>query len=141
MYWGSNRLAVQVSRPLPIASPETAPFWEACKRGVFLIQRCRVCGKFQYHYRGFCCHCWADAVDDVPVEEGKVWTYTVVERNVMPAFRNLVPYAVALVELPQGIKVLANVINCDPDSIAIGMPVRITFIDVGEMRLPMFEPA
>jgi uncharacterized OB-fold protein len=53
-----------------------------------------------------------------------------------------VPYVVALVELPEGVRVLSNVINCEPDSVAIGMPVRLTFVDAAEdFRIPMFEPA
>jgi len=135
-------MASELKRPIPIVSPETKPFWNACKEGIFLIQQCLACRRFQYHYRGFCCHCWSDQVVDVPIDgSGTVWTYTVIERHRMPAFNALVPYVVALIELPQGIKVLANVINCDPDSISIGTRVHLTFVDAGEIRIPMFEPA
>src|SRR5262245_548851 len=110
-------------RPVPVSSGETAPFWEACKRGVFLVQKCGDCGLTQYHYRGFCCHGWSSNVEDLPIAgTGTVWTYTVVERNNMPGFRELVPYVVALVEVPEGVKILSNVINCDPDRVSIGMP-------------------
>jgi uncharacterized OB-fold protein len=128
---------------MPVASGETRPFWDACQRGVFLIQKCRDCHKFQYHYRGFCCHCWSPDVDDYPIEgHGTVWTFTVVERNNSPGFKELTPYVVALVELPEGVRVLTNIVHCNPDSVAIGQRVRLTFVDAAEgFRIPMFEPA
>jgi uncharacterized OB-fold protein len=130
-------------RPMPVVSGETAPFWDACKEGKFLIQQCEDCERFQYHYRGFCCHCWSSNVRDHPIDgTGEVWTFTVVERNNSPGFRELVPYVVALVELPERIRVLTNVINVDPDAVEIGMPVRLTFVDADDgIRMPMFEPA
>lgn len=129
------------NRPLPMVSPETEPFWTACREGTFLIQQCEKCLKFQYHYRGFCCHCWSSDVRDHAIEgSGTVWTYTVVERNRMEGFRDLVPYVVALVEVPEGVKILSNIVNCDPDSVEIGMPVRLTFIDAtDDIRIPVFE--
>jgi uncharacterized OB-fold protein len=130
-------------RPLPEMSPETLPFWEATKEGKFLIQQCGDCEKFQYHYRGFCCHCWSSNINDYPIEgTGTVWTFTVVEINRSPGFRERLPYVVALIELPQGIKVLSNVINCDVDEVEIGMPVKLTFEDAtDDFKIPMFEPA
>jgi uncharacterized OB-fold protein len=60
----------------------------------------------------------------------------------MPGFDEEVPYVVALIELPEdGIKVLSNIINCDPDSVQIGQRVQLTFVDAGpEWKVPMFEP-
>jgi uncharacterized OB-fold protein len=71
-----------------------------------------------------------------------VWTFTVIERNNTPGFRELVPYVVALVEVPEGVRILTNIINCEPESVTIGMLVRLTFVDAAEgFRIPMFEPA
>jgi uncharacterized OB-fold protein len=129
--------------PLPVESGETKPFWDACRRGTFLIQRCRTCERYQYHYRGFCCHCWTGEIEDIPVSgRGTVWSYTVIHRNRTPGFAERVPYVVALVELQEGVKVLSNVIDCDPESVRIGMPVRLTFVKATEQwHIPMFTPA
>lgn len=130
-------------KPLPVESGETKPFWDACREGRFLIQRCRVCGKYQYHYRGFCSHCWTGEIEDVTASgRGSVWSYTVVHRNRMPGFQEEVPYVVALVELDEGVKVLSNIINCAPGKVKIGLPVRLTFVRADETwNIPMFEPA
>lgn len=131
------------NRPLPIESGETKPFWDACRKGKFLIQRCRSCGKYQYHYRGFCSHCWTGQIEDVAASgRGTVWSHTVIYRNRTPGFAEEVPYVVVLVELEEGVKVISNVVNCDPESVRIGMPVKLTFVTATEeWRIPMFEPA
>ncbi len=134
----------QWKRPvLPVESGETKPFWDACREGKFLIQRCDSCGKFQYHYRGFCSHCWFGEIKDyVASGRGTVWSYTVVHRNRTPGFKDELPYVCALVELEEGVKVLSNIINCDTDSVEIGLPVKLTFIRASEeWNIPMFEPA
>jgi uncharacterized OB-fold protein len=130
-------------RPLPIASAETQPFWDACKQDRFLVQQCGDCSKFQYHYRGFCCHCWSSNVADHEIEGvGKVFTYTVIERNRMDGFADMVPYIVALIEIPEGLKILSNVIDCDPDVVEIGMDVKLGFVDAADgVRLPIFRRA
>lgn len=113
---------------LPTVCPETAPFWDACNQSKFIIQRCDDCGKPQYHYRAACSHCWSDAVKDVPiVGTGKVWTYSVVNKNLTPAFAAWNRYAVGVVELPEGVLVLSLLDTDDPDSLAIGKHVDLKF--------------
>ncbi|MBI2166512.1 MAG: Zn-ribbon domain-containing OB-fold protein [Chloroflexi bacterium] len=128
-------------RPLPTESGETKPFWEACRRGQYLLQQCRACGKVQAYYRRFCAHCWSKDVEEV-VSSGKgaVHTFTVTYQNQTPGFREAVPYVLAVVELEEGVQVLGNVIGCDVGAVRIGMPVKVTFVDAGEMKVPMFEP-
>lgn len=130
------------TKPLPTESGETRPFWEACRAGRYLLQKCRDCGRVQAYYRGFCAHCWSRSVDDlVSGGAGIVWTYTVTHQNRTPGFSEGVPYVVALVALEEGVRVFGNVINCDPASVRIGMPVQVTFVDTGTGKVPMFEPA
>lgn len=130
-----------MSKPLPTESGETKPFWEACRRGQYLLQECRACGRAQAYYRGFCAHCWSRDVADVVSEgRGTVWTYTVTHRNRTPGFKEEVPYVVALIELERGVRVFGNVVHCDPASVRIGLPVRVIFADTGAGAVPLFEP-
>lgn len=130
-------------KPLPVESGETKPFWDACREGRFLIQRCRTCENYQYHYKGFCSHCWTGEIEDVAASgRGRVWSYTVVHRTRMPGFQDEVPYVVALVELDEGVKVLSNIINCAPERVNIGLSVQLTFVRAdATWNIPMFEPA
>jgi hypothetical protein len=53
-----------------------------------------------------------------------------------------VPYAVALVELSCGVRLLTNVVGCDPETVAVGQPVRLAWETLDDGRqLPVFEPA
>src|SRR5690606_1799961 len=75
-------------KPVPVANPDTAPFWEACNEERFLIQECNACGKTQFYPRALCKHCnshdlkWREASG-----RGKVKTFTVVNHAPSPAFK------------------------------------------------------
>ena len=131
------------TRSLPSVSPETRPFWDACREHRLVIQRCRNCGKYQTYYRAFCCHCWSRDVDDETVDgTGIVWAYTVAYQNKTPGWEDFVPYVLAAVELKEGVKLMTNILNVPPEEVRIGMPVKVTFVDAtGEISIPYFEPA
>ncbi len=131
---------IQWRGPIPTQCPETAPFWQACAEGRFLVQVCDQCGKSQYPYRAMCCHCWSSDLRDVPVSgSGHVWTYSVVHRSRTPPFESWGRYVVAVVELPEGPKVVSNVVDCDPDEVHIGMPVQLAFASAGDRgSVPVF---
>jgi uncharacterized protein len=126
---------------LPSRSPETAPFWDACNRNVFLVQRCRSCEKTQYHYRAICAHCWSSDLEDLEATgRGTVWTYSVVRRNRSPVFAEKVPYVVALIELEEGVGVFGNIVECDPDDVAIGQDVSLAFTVAEDgQHIPVFR--
>jgi uncharacterized protein len=126
---------------LPTKCPETAPFWEACNQEKFIIQKCQDCGKPQYHYRAMCCHCWSDNVADLPIAgTGTVWTYSVVNKNLTPAFAAWGRYAVGVVELPEGVRVVSKIDTDDLDSLAIGAPVNLKFaLATDGQKIPFFS--
>jgi hypothetical protein len=128
---------------LPTRSPETERFWDACNRGVFLVQRCRTCGERQYHYRAVCANCWSSELDELEASgNGTIWTYSVVERNRSSDFADKVPYVVALVELEEGVSVFGNVIDCDPHGVRIGQPVKLAWQVAEEgQHIPVFRRA
>jgi uncharacterized protein len=128
---------------LPSRSPETEPFWDACNRNVFLVQRCRSCEKTQYHYRAICAHCWSSDLEDLEASgRGTVWTYSVVRRNRSPVFAEKVPYVVALIELEEGVSVFGNIVECDPDDVTIGLDVSLAFTVAEDgQHIPVFRLA
>lgn len=131
------------NKPLPTIVGETRPFWEACRRGQLVIQRCDVCGEYQFYPRGICAHCWSEEVRWVETAgRGTVWTYTVTYQNRTPGFAEEVPYVLALVELEEGVKMFTNLVECDPREAHIGMAVEVTFIRANDrVTVPYFKPA
>ena len=131
------------NKPLPTIVGETRPYWESCRRGQLVIQRCAVCGEYQFYPRGICAHCWSTEVEWVEVSgRGTVWTYTVTYQNRTPGFAEEVPYVLALVELAEGVKLFTNIVECRPQEVRIGMPVEVTFVRANDrVTVPYFKPA
>jgi uncharacterized OB-fold protein len=131
-------------RPLPTQTPETKPLWVGVYAERLIVLQCAACRKFQFPYRGFCCHCWTTELDEVEAAQGTVFTHSTILRNDTEGFEPYVPYVVAMVQLSAdrgGLMVQTNIVGCDPESVHIGMPVEVTFIDTVEgQKLPMFTP-
>ena len=122
---------------------ETRAYWEGAGRGELVLQRCGSCQVVQHRPRGFCVSCLSDDIEHfVASGRGKVYTYSVVRQNQMPRFRDAVPYVVAYVQLEEGPQLLTNIVDCDPDVVSIGMPVRVDFVSTeGGLGVPRFVPA
>jgi len=130
------------AKPLPLPDQDTAPFWEALREHRLTVQRCERCGHHQHYPRLLCTGCGSREV--VPVEvagTGTVYATTIVRRAPSPAFADDVPYVVALVQLDEGPRLLANVVGCPVDDVAIGQPVTVVYDDVTpEVTLYRFRP-
>jgi uncharacterized OB-fold protein len=131
--------------PLPVADDVTAPFWEGCRRHQLLIQRCAACGRARFHPRELCPRCRASACEWVPASgRGTVYSRVVCHAPVLPAFQDRVPYAVVLVELAEdsSLRLVGNVLDCDPHEVRIGDAVEVCFQDVGDgVTLPQWRLA
>src|SRR5262245_20647902 len=131
------------AKPLPRPSEITRPFWEAARKGKIIVQRCEVCGRAQHPPRPTCSNCWSDNIKWIECSgDGEVYTYTVCHWATMPSFKNETPYIVAIVELPEGIRLNGGVIKCSLEQIRIGLKVKASFSTVtDDVTLVNFEPA
>ena len=130
-------------KPLPRVDEETKGYWEACRRHELYIQRCRACGTKRHYPRALCPKCLSDDTEWLRCAgTGQVYTFTITYQNQAPGFREQLPYVMAYVELDEGVRLLTNIVGCAPDSVRIGMRVRVVFEDVtDEIAIPRFEPA
>ncbi len=131
------------TKPLPTVVGETRPYWESCRRGELVIQRCEKCGQYQFYPRGICANCWSTDIRWVKsTGRGTVWTYTVTYQNRTQGFAQEVPYVLALVELEEGVRMFSNIVECNPRDVTIGMPVEVTFVQAtGQISVPFFKPS
>jgi hypothetical protein len=131
------------SRPLPKPDRDSAYYWAAARRHELVFQQCADCRRFRFYPRLVCPHCLSDKFEWRQSDgRGVVYSFTVIHRAPTPAFRDQTPYVLALIELPEGVRMMSNVIGCDPAEVRIGMPVRVMFEDVTpEVTLPKFKPA
>ena len=130
--------------PAPTVLPELKVFWDATAEGRLLLPRCNACQTVIWYPRPFCPSCaglnvtWFEASG-----RGHIYSYTVNRRGQanLPEYRGAPEYVVAYVELEEGPRVLTNIVECDPDSVAIGQPVEVVFHDTGQgSALIRFRP-
>ena len=130
------------SKPLPTPNAETRAYWQGCAEGRLLIQQCADCGHLQFYPRLICTKCASRTVGWHEASGcGVVKSFTIIRRAVSAAFEADVPYVVALITLEEGPTMMANVIECDVDKVAIGMAVKVTFERRGEaISVSQFRP-
>lgn len=120
-----------------------APFWDSVNARHARIQRCTDCGTMRFIPRELCPHCQSGDVEWVPITgRGEIYTYTVIHRAPTPAYQADAPYVIAHVTLEEGPRMIANVVGIPPEDVRIGMPVQITYFDVGDGKsLFAFAPS
>jgi len=123
--------------PLPLVTPETAPFWEGCNQGEVRYQRCERCAEVQLIPRALCSRCHATALTwHRAAGAGTVATFTVVKRAPGP-FRDRAPYVIALVDMDERFRLMVNLHGAQ--DVAIGSRVRIVFRKDRTQALPEAE--
>jgi uncharacterized protein len=127
---------------LPAADALTRPYWDAVATGEFRIQNCDTCGHWWHPPAPICPRCQATAVTWREASGlGTVHTFTVAHHPFHPAVLGRTPYVIALIDLDEGPRVVANIRNCAPESVHIGQRVSVLFERIGEgVVLPQFQP-
>ncbi len=129
---------------LPVVDSESEPFWSAAREGRLLIMHCRACDRPYFYPRRYCPRCWSPDTEWRQASgRGTIYSYSVVHQNPAPPFRDWVPYAVVLVDLDEGVRMMGNWDrSADLDELAVGLAVEVTFEPVTEeIALPRFRPA
>ncbi|ATL28975.1 bifunctional MaoC family dehydratase N-terminal/OB-fold nucleic acid binding domain-containing protein [Streptomyces formicae] len=126
-------------RPRPVINRDNARFWDGVAAHRLLIQRCAGCDTLRFPWLPGCNACGSAEWDTVEASgEGTVYSYVVMHHPPFPAFDP--PYAVGLIELAEGVRIVSNVIGVPYDKVRIGMPVQLEFQRVDEeLELPMFR--
>ncbi|HEY7134051.1 MAG TPA: Zn-ribbon domain-containing OB-fold protein [Acidimicrobiia bacterium] len=123
----------------------TEPFWVAAAEHRLVVPRCTSCGTYRMPPSPFCYACQAQGIEWVEQRgAGVVYSYTVIRHAVVPVMRDALPYVVAVVELPDagGVRLVANLVDMDPDAVEIGMAVRVVWDDVDAgVAIPRFTKA
>jgi uncharacterized OB-fold protein len=131
-----------VTRPVPQPTPETRPFWDGTAAGELRIQRCTSCGTAYFYPREVCPSCGSTAVEWFTTSgRATLYSYTINHRP-PPGF-GPEPYAIAVVELAEGPRLMANIVGIEntPENLVLDMPLQVTFETRGEVQLPQFTPA
>jgi len=119
------------AKPLPRIAPDNAPFHEGLKAGELLLPRCADCRRYHFPPGPVCPYCFSEVIDWTATPgRGTISSWVVVHKAWFPAFEAEIPYNVVQVELDEGPRLTANVINVAPDELAVGMKVVAVVDDV-----------
>ena len=126
--------------PLPRPTPLSDPYWSGLREGMIRVQRCNDCGQHVFIPQPACTQCFSENFDWVETSKrATVYSWTVVHRPVQPMFK--VPYAIAILEFPEGFHMMSNLIGIEPDRIEIGMEVEAEFVAQSDtITLAYFRP-
>ena len=130
------------SKPVPVPTPETQPFWDGCAAGELRIQRCRDCSKPFFYPRSVCPSCGSVAVEWFTASGHATLYSYVINHRPAPGFEGDGPYAIAVVQLAEGPRMMTAItgVPATPEALVLDMPLRVGFEPRGEMSLPVFSP-
>lgn len=130
-----------LAKPVPEIDATLAPFFAAANEKRLVVQRCVGCGALRFPPRELCSACLStDAAWTEVSGRGTVFSFNVMHQIYHPAFAAEVPYAVVVVQLAEGPKLISNLVDCPVDAIEIGMPVEVVFERVSpDVTLPKFR--
>jgi uncharacterized OB-fold protein/acyl-CoA thioesterase FadM len=126
----------------PQVTPDTAFFWAGTLAGELRIQRCASCGALRHPPGPMCPACGTpgDGGYVVAAGTGEVYSYVVHHHPPLPGKQ--LPLVVALVQLPEGVRMVGEMPGVAPDQVRIGLPVRSTFLRVDDdLALPAWRPS
>jgi uncharacterized OB-fold protein len=128
-------------RLAPTVTPDTQFFWDGLREGRLLIQRCAQCGRLRHPPRPMCPSC--NSLDKEAIEasgRGRVYSFVMPQHPPDPFIEGC--YIVALVDLDEGVRIVSNLRDVDPEDVTIGMAVEVTFETFdGDVVLHQFRPA
>lgn len=135
-------MSLEPGRPRPEPTPETKHFWDGARERSLLLQRCDECSTTYFPPRPFCPACGHRAVS-VFAASGRATLYSyVIHHRKVPGFTP--PYAIAVVQLEEGPRMMTNIIDCPqiPEALVLDMPLEVVFVPMDdEITLPLFRPA
>lgn len=114
-------------------------YWDKLKEGSLYLQQCAHCNKFIFYPRNLCPYCFGSELDWKKVSgRGRVYSYTVVHLSALPEFAEETPYIYAIIELAEGVKMPATIINCPVNELKVDAPVELLMIEKHNRKLPVF---
>jgi len=136
-------IMAEPARAKPKPTPETQHFWDGARAGELRLQRCDACAQVYFPPRPFCPACASRKVSVFKASgKAKLYSYVINHRPAAPGFTP--PYAIAVVELDEGPRMMSNILECPqtPEALVLDMPLEVTFEQLDEqITLPQFRPA
>jgi uncharacterized OB-fold protein len=132
-----NSTPASVKIPAPEVTELTRPYWDALANGKLMFQRCE-CGHAFLPARHECPSCWSDALTWQQASgRGTLVSWVVYHIAYNEAFKNRLPYNVAVVELEEGPRLITNMVGAH-ESLSCDAAVRLAIETVDGVALARF---
>jgi uncharacterized OB-fold protein len=130
-------------KPVPRPTPETQPYWDGARSGELRIQRCTACGDHYFYPRPLCPRCGSEAVEWVTASGRATLHSYVINHRPAPGFEDDAPYAIAIVQLEEGPRMMTNLVGVQatPEQLVLDMALEVAFQDREGTCIPVFRPA
>lgn len=127
---------------VPVPDRDSEVYWRNVAEGRLVLQRCAACEQWIFYPRSICPHCWSEDLGWFPAAgTGTIHTFTVVHRA-FNEFASSTPFACALVDLDEGVRMMTRIVGIPLEQVEIGLRVQVTFTQlVGDVTLPCFTVA
>lgn len=110
------------------------------EKGELWLQYCPACQQYIFYPRSFCPGCMGTAWEWRQASGlGCLYSYTTVYVSSLPEFSDMVPYVYAIVELAEGIRMPANILNCPLEVLRINLPLEMIVIKKGDNSILAFQ--
>mgnify|MGYP001201315961 FL=1 len=131
----------EFSHPRPAVTHDNAHYWEGIARRELLIQQCSSCGHMRHPPGPGCPKCQSLEWQAVKASgRGKLHSFVVVHQPRIPSLQY--PLPVLLVELEEGVRLIANGLDLPEADITIGMPLQLDWVEIEPgYVLPAFRAA
>ena len=132
------------TKPLPVPTPTSEPYWQGLRAHELRMQRCRACHKLVFYPRSNCSFCLSPDLEWERIEgNGTLYTFTIARRPTAPQFEDEVPQKIAIVELDEGPRITTTLVDIAPEDIKVGMRLKPVFDDVPgtDVTLLRYTPA
>src|SRR4051794_21009404 len=139
-------------RPRPGINRDNQTLYDGYRTHELRIPTCDGCGRVFFPPSPRCSACGSfDIGYTVSTGRGTLYSFTVVHHPQVPGFRY--PLVVALAEMEEGVRFLADIVGVRPDQVDIGMPLELEWLDShpaqvdgatdsrGPISIPEFRPA
>jgi uncharacterized OB-fold protein len=104
------------------------------ERGIFALPQCEACGRLHYSPRVLCPFCGSDSLGWSELSgDGTVYSTS----TITP--RGETAYAVVLIDLAEGPRLMSNVVGLPADDVRIGTRVRARIDSRPDGAVPVFE--
>ncbi len=134
-----------MNKPLPEVTDLTRPFWSAAREGRLVAQKCPRCGACDFPPKPWCVECGCRELQwQALAGAGTVYSYSVATAVMMnlPGWKSELPFILCLIDLDDGPRMYAQLTDCTPEHVRIGMRVTVRFERMDdEVSMPKFKPA